>query len=342
VQGYPFDQNLGDSAAALASFSKARALLEGLRQDDPANQKLSERLCNLYLKIGVLHNDDGRVAEAEQVFRATWQVLERLRAGGLEPDVRLATSVFYRLGELSRLTGDLPTALQHHRRGLDLAKQWAAQHPGDVARQLVAACQARLAGTLLRAGELEASLQAYLEALQVYENLTARFPENLNHRRMLAARYEAVADVLGDPDDLNLGRPVEALAYYHKSLAIAEGFAARDANDAQAQRNLAEARLWVAKMLRASDPARAAALYRQALATFAQVYQGAPQNFQFRHDLALSHRGLGIALSNLHQPRGNGKLSDDHPFEWALAEWPVLRVLIDQRCACLCGNHPSE
>ena len=160
-----------------------------------------------------------------------------------------------------------------------------------------------MAGTLLRAGALEDALESNTQALQVYQDLTTRFPDNLGFRRMLAARYEAVADVLGDPDDLNLWRPAEALDYYRKSQAIAADLAGRDPYDAQAQRNLATARLWVAKMLRESDPPAAATLYRQALAVNAGVYQLAPQNFQIRHELALSHRGLGIALSGLRQPQ---------------------------------------
>jgi eukaryotic-like serine/threonine-protein kinase len=301
VQGYPYDQNLGDSAAALASFQKALALYQHLAETDSTNQKLWETICNLHLKIIVLHNDYGSAAAAEQSVREAQHVLARMQAANLPSNIWLTTSIQYRIGEIARLAGDLPAALQSQRQALESATNWAAQHPGDSAQQLLALCQARLGGVLLRTGALEEALAAYSYALRAYQDLAARFPQNPSFRRSVAARCESVADVLGDPDDLNLGRPEEALKYYHESLAIAEEFFAADPNDAQAQRNLAIARLWVAKMVRDSNPAPAAELYRKALPLFESLYKAAPQNFQVRHDLALTQRGLGIALGNIGQ-----------------------------------------
>ncbi|MGE0884880.1 MAG: protein kinase [Blastocatellales bacterium] len=299
IQGYPFEQNLGDTTAALASFQKAMTIYQHLAINDSSNQQLLETICNLHMKIGVIHNDQGNLAEAERDYREAISVIESMYAAKIRPNAWIETAVYYRIGELERLAGDFSDSLQSQKRGFEIATKWAVEHPGDSSQQLLSSSYARLGGALFQIGDLEGALDAHTKSLQVYEDLAGRFPQNVSFRRALASRYQSVGEDLGDPDNINLCRPDEALAYYRKSLVIVKEFFDLDPNDAQAKRNLALSQLWVAMMMRESAPAQAAVLYRKSLALSQALYDTAPQHFQFRHELALAYRGLGTALWRL-------------------------------------------
>ncbi len=299
LQGNPNNQNRGDSAAALVSYKKALSIYNRLSANEPSNQRLVGARAYLNLSLGQLYSDTGKFGESEQSSYETIRLVEKMTAARTEVDPYLAATTHNRLGELARRKGDLQAALEHQRRGFAFISDWAAKHPKADARGLWNLGYVRLGAALLRKGDLEEALEAYRQALRINEEQVANNPENVNVRRGLISRYQGVAAVLGDPDDLNLGRPDEALTYFRKALALAEELASIDPNNAQDKRAVANSAMYVAMMLRDSKPAEAAALYRKSLLISEALYQASPENVEFRHTLALANRGLAYTLWRL-------------------------------------------
>jgi tetratricopeptide (TPR) repeat protein len=246
-----------------------------------------------------LYSDTGKFAETEQSFYETIRMVEKMTAARTEVDPYLAATTHNRLGELARRKGDLQAALEHQRRGFAFISDWAARHPKADARGLWIMGYQRLGAALLRKGDLEEAFDAYQQALRMNQEQVASNPENVITRRGLISRYQGVAAVLGDPDDLNLGRPDDALSYFRKAQTLAEELASIDPNNAQDKRAEANSAMYVAMMLRDSKPAEAAVLYRKSLLVSEVLYRASPDNVEFRHTLALANRGLAYTLWRL-------------------------------------------
>lgn len=72
-------------------------------------------------------------------------------------------------------------------------------------------------------GRLDDSLASFERGLALRQQQHATDPHNILIRRGLAVAYEAIGDVLGQPERPNLGRPAEAAASYRKALEVVDG-----------------------------------------------------------------------------------------------------------------------
>ncbi len=303
VLGSSSEQNLGRGAEARASLQKALALYQGLIARNPSDQRLLEESGGLNLRIGDHYNNEGNFAAMEQSYRAAMRLVEKMNAAKMEVNPWLESPAHIRMAELERRAGDMTAAINSQQRSFDITAGWAARHPGDSAQSLTITNYSRRGGTLFRlVGDLEGALEAYRQALRLSQELAASEPENRAYQRALISRHNDIARVMGDPDEPNLGMADEALAHYRQALAIAEKEAAVDPNDAQARDSMGRASLWVAMMLRDSDPAAAAAAYRKSLSVFEALSKSAPESLTLRDIQALAQRGLGYAVWRSGQP----------------------------------------
>ena len=291
VQGNPYDQNRGDSAAALRSFEKAQTIYQRLLARDKENPELLKGLTYLQPRLATLYSSLGRGAEAEDAARATIQLVEKMRAAKIEVEPWIVAASYHRQGDLARRGGDFATALAHQRRGVAFVMSWIAEHPERNAHTMEITAYTRLAMALREKGDLEEALEVAQRALRLSQEDFERNPSNAT-RRTLLARHQNVARVLGDPDELNLGQPAEAIAHYRKALEIARELSIQDSQNAQDKREVAMAALFLAMMLRDSKPAEAASLYQQSVWLAESLCQTAPDDVEFRQTLALANRGL--------------------------------------------------
>lgn len=75
-------------------------------------------------------------------------------------------------------------------------------------------------------------------ALEYLDSLNTEAKTDASLQRELAAGYERIADVQGQPRQANLGDPAGAATSYRKALAIRESLAAADPNDVEVRRQL--------------------------------------------------------------------------------------------------------
>jgi serine/threonine protein kinase len=105
------------------------------------------------------------------------------------------------------------------------------------------------------------------DALEYLDNLSAESSGDPTLQSELAAAYEKVGDVQGNPFGANLGNQDGALASYKKSLAIRQAVLTADSRNSQTRSNLARSYEKVGDILWAKgESAESEANYRRALA----------------------------------------------------------------------------
>jgi tetratricopeptide (TPR) repeat protein len=116
---------------------------------------------------------------------------------------------------------------------------------------------------------------------------------------MLSNAHQNLGDVLGNPEDLNLGDNAGALFHYRKAVGISEAIAAADRQDVRARDDLAGAYRGLASVLLEEGPAEALRYYQQAVAILEELSAAEPSKTTYRLDVALTQMGAGEALHRL-------------------------------------------
>lgn len=130
-------------------------------------------------------------------------------------------------------------------------------------------------------------------ALEYLDSLAKEAGDNRQLQRELAAAYQKVGDVQGNPFFANLGDSAGSMMSYRKALAIRERLAAAAPKDVEARRELASSydsmgdMFWVT-----GDLAKALENYRKSL-----TLREALVTVDSRHDLAASYERIGDTLS---------------------------------------------
>ena len=102
------------------------------------------------------------------------------------------------------------------------------------------------------------------KALQYLDSLSREAGGDISLQRELAAAYEKVGDVQGNPFAANLGDATGALASFRKALAIRESIAASQGKSEESQRNLANDYEWIGMALQSlGDYPQALESYRK-------------------------------------------------------------------------------
>jgi serine/threonine protein kinase len=115
----------------------------------------------------------------------------------------------------------------------------------------------------------------------------------------LAAAYERVADVLGQPFAASLGDTAGATKSYLKALRIREALVAGSPQNRQNRRDLAQNYARISKQLiQTNEAARGMDYLRKALAIYLQLNAEQPINSELRYDLAATYNDFGFALED--------------------------------------------
>jgi eukaryotic-like serine/threonine-protein kinase len=134
-------------------------------------------------------------------------------------------------------------------------------------------------------------------ALEYLDSLAQKSASDASLQRELAAAYEKVADIQGNPYSANLGDTAGALVNYRKALAIRDALAA-DPADKQARRELAQSCNKVGDELELmGDLNGALDYYRRSLEILELLSKEDSTNNQLRRDLAGSYDSIGDTLA---------------------------------------------
>ena len=190
VQGNPSAVNLGNPAAAMASYRKALAIRESI--SDPSPQFLTERIQG-DIRIAQIVGTEGRLPEAESTLK---QALALSANGPNAADyrVREATAGAYQTYAKVRCLQASGECIPGYRKFLDLATELARDHgntPAD--RNLVRLGHYSLGVTYSVQHQVDAALQHLRAAVEVDKALNSLDANNSSYLRHLYEDYLALA-----------------------------------------------------------------------------------------------------------------------------------------------------
>ncbi len=302
VQGGSRNSNLGQPAAARASYHRADTLYTEVLRQNPTDRKAQLGLLRTLHYAGALQLDGNDPVTARKTFERALSLLQP--AGDLDFDLAAQTA-HLDLALLLRRAGEQQEALRHTKEALLRGERIAAARPNDNGVLLdVANSYSQLASGIRLGGDPKTALGYYEKARDLREKLLARNPGDPNTRHELMLVYGHVGDTLGNPGFENLGDTAGALISYRKMEALAKTLYEADAADSRATLDYGIALLRVGSTL--PDPAERAEVLLRSVQLTAQVLSKTPKNYN-----ALTHRAWAEELL------GDAELASGKPAEAA-------------------------
>ncbi len=238
IQGNPFLPNLGESAAALASYRKSLAIREAIAAANPNNKDDQVALASCHQWLGeILLVISGNPKEALAEENGALAILEPLAnsdPGNLDALEKLR-GVYNTIGEIyggngvSANLGDIDSALENHRKGQAVAERFLRNKPNDTAaREGVVIVDYQIAGDLVKKGERAAALEVYKKALEILKALDDS--PNTPYARSISITYQSIGNIL-----MMNGDSVSALENYRQFMGISKKLVEQDHKNATAR-----------------------------------------------------------------------------------------------------------
>ena len=297
VQGDLGESNLGNVPAALESFRKAAAILDGLGAAQSSSLELRRDDVRVLNRLALSYGDAGRFAEAQQTVARSVAIAEatlRAHSGDALAIGDLAATESGR-ADLITAQSRYAEAIPVRQYVLDLSRQLAVAQPRNFELQRsLALAHKKLAALLGVSGRLDESYQEYDQARVIDEQLSAANPSNMRAKLDLSFDYSDLGWVKGRRDDY-----AGQLASYRRALALRQTAAAADPNDFRAAYAVASSTGRIASVLqRLHDPAAIDGL-KQAIVLWKRLADRAGVDVAAVTELADAHQALGDAYAEL-------------------------------------------
>jgi non-specific serine/threonine protein kinase/serine/threonine-protein kinase len=244
----------GDRRRALDQYRRALRLYEELQSLMPREPKVKRNLATSHLRIGdTLGNPDfpnlgdqrGAREHYEKNLALTRELYES--ASATWEDRVAFLSALSRIGDLERASRDHKQALALYREVASVAEPfWTDGAAPPLVRRIPPATQARVGDTLGEMGAWVEALEVFAAALQRFELLSKRDPNDELARMDLAGGLERVGRAWA-----GRGVPDRAIKYLEEALAIVDRAVQRDSADVNAARSRASLHVDIGRAYRA-------------------------------------------------------------------------------------------
>lgn len=172
-------------------------------------------------------------------------------------------------------------------------------------------------------GSVSLRQQMIKDALGYLDNLAIEGGNDVGLQREVAAAYQKVGDVQGNPYGSNLGDIEGALDSYHKALRIREILVGKQPGDPDLRRDLAKTHESIGDILwTKGDYNGSAADYRDTLRIYEEVSKGGKGTAEDGYGIARTHVRIGQALS-----RNGDTASAMDSFQLGLAKYEEVTAL---------------
>jgi tetratricopeptide (TPR) repeat protein len=299
VQGNEYQNNLGDTAAAMASARKAAAAAEKLLREDRKPPALGSA-AEAFSTYGDLLFSTGDLAATERAYRAAINLREEI--AGKSPQDRennIALSICFRhMGDLEdgygwANLGKTADSLSSYQQAKALVAKLVAQFPGnvDVAKESYKALLS-LSSSEYAAGRLDEAAKDLIEALTQIQKAGAAAPGDANIKVELAIAEARLGQML--LDDRNAAG---ALPHMVRSAELLQKLLDADPRNAifRQRQSVVEGQ-WAAALSGAAQVSAAVAHNEKALALAQALSRDAPGSVQYRSDVGISERKLSEGL----------------------------------------------
>jgi serine/threonine protein kinase/tetratricopeptide (TPR) repeat protein len=312
VQGNPFHGNVGDSTAALESYRKVVSIRETLVAANPRDKEEGYALAAAHRALGQMLVSTGDLQGGMVSATKALAIMETLAVSNpreykildeLENAYELIGDIQGGNGVSANL-GDLPGALESHRKALAIAEQALRLFPDDPrAQRAVALYQLKIGEDQVELGDRALGVENYRKGLEIYKAQVAKTP-SAQLTRDLHVIYTRIGNA-----QLMDGNSKGAIENYRTALGLIKTMGI-DPQDALSRTDLAttEAILGQA-MAQSGDKRGGLALLSRAIA-------------KLDHEVALDpkHVEIGRALGLLYVWRGQIFLVSNN-LEGALADF---------------------
>jgi len=186
--------NLGDPAAALASYARAEKLLDAVRAHQPSDQKALHDWLSVLSLIGDLQFTSAQPRAAIQTYRRGLQRADQYSGGREDPELDYdAALLSIGLAQALGQTGDAPGAAGNLDRSVSVMRKLAAARPDDQkVRLTLADAYIRRGEMFLSQGRREPALENFRAAVNELDDLCRRFPLDPRPRRKLTLAVAAL------------------------------------------------------------------------------------------------------------------------------------------------------
>jgi tetratricopeptide (TPR) repeat protein len=308
VQGKPYTANLGDSAGALRSYTKAVEIALPLAGSERgASSTARATLSQAYESLGAVQSRLQSSEAAAQSHRSSLAIREELLKADpahSEQWERGIIANYLGLGDAvvsaNRLhpgAGHQRAALEHYRRALLLCDKLVAAHPeSEDDSSLLARTCSRIGTELTDLGVAENSRASFDEALAMHlravaliEAAVRKDPTSASFRRSLGDELIALSYLRA----LSRENLDEGLQECARAREIIQSQASSDPANAEARQDLSSTHFVTARLLQAKgDFAAAAQSYRRCLEILEPLVASHPNNVETAFDLVRVRAGL--------------------------------------------------
>lgn len=300
LEGHPFRQNLGQMPAALNHYRKALDIYERLADRPDFRNRVVPALIGANIEAGDIEartgNAEGAMARLHKAVAIAAAASARDSAA-VPPDSWIY--LYFRLGDAESRRGAADAALPYYQKALEISQKSAVSDHTLNARSTLRGAYVRVAGAQLASGDLYGARDSYQTALQSIHELLREHDATMELQYGLIPVHHALGDILGSPDELNLGNRAGALAHYRAAVDIAERLAAADQHEVSSRDNLQASYRRVGAILLNDQPAAALDYYRKAFAITRNLSELNFTNLNNRRDLASGRLAIGEALHKL-------------------------------------------
>ena len=216
VLGYNGGANVGDFAGALQSYKKALAIRELSAAASPDDIQIQSDLLSDYFRLSFALEDAGDSAGALSDISKALPVAERLVAKHADSKYQdLLAGVYWHRGNVLRVSGDYPHALENFRLSASIRER-AATGPNSspMARYHLPADYVGLGLMQCRTRDPTSGLQNLSKGLQLLQSMSAADPANATLREYLGEAYQSTASVLEKTGNLELSADYDLKAYH--------------------------------------------------------------------------------------------------------------------------------
>jgi non-specific serine/threonine protein kinase/serine/threonine-protein kinase len=316
IKGLESYANLGDTAGALASYRKAKDLLEPLSAANRQNLDLTSQLAEVLNREGMLLDTTGDVAGALTMQRRAVSIMEQLAAANPNNQtygVQLLTAkAFLRYALIDN--NQLSQAIDQSRQLIAELQRIAAADPknSDIRRSLGVTYNS-LGQDLLRSGNVVEALENHRKALAISEAMLGTDSDNEQNKSDVAFTVQRLGEALAAQRNYKL-----AIQNYRRALAIREATMASEPSNARAKDDVSTIQADIGQALIEDGDAQGAMVAMSTAVSLAeQVAAQAPSNARLRARLALRHFEIGKIHTRLAQLAGRSQ--SDCKSEWQQA-----------------------
>ncbi len=229
--GNPLVQNIGETAAAMASYEKAMAIATRLASEDPQDPVALRERAILTSKLGDMAFGAGDLKTALAKHREAAAIMPEVRRlnGTDQRTLQFEAIVQQRLCTLLPAIGEVAAAVQACDESLRVLEPLAAQDPDNrLLRRMTAVSYGSRGNALRFAGKIDEAVPALRRARDIFEQLSTADPTNADYLRQVANTGVYLGPGLAQTGDVP-----GALATYEKTISTFEMLLPREADDSR-------------------------------------------------------------------------------------------------------------